>query len=121
MKKKGNDNSSMNGTINLEYDGQSLGARSTDKVGGGGGAKQPVGHKATKTNMHHQASSLAFQETLRELMVKKEEAITKKEERRRKEKEASTKSFVDLQLRAPEVKSPLQSLDSSRPKPRLGS
>jgi hypothetical protein len=53
--------------------------------------------------MHHQASSLAFQETLRELMAKKEEAIVEREERRHKEKEATTKSFVDLQLRALEV------------------
>jgi hypothetical protein len=53
--------------------------------------------------MHREASSLVFQETLRELMVKKEEVITEREERQRKEKEATTKSFVDLQLRALEV------------------
>jgi hypothetical protein len=104
--KKGNvkDNSSTDGIIDLKYDGQSLGARSTDDAVGDGRAKRPVGHKAAKTDMHRQASSLAFQDTLRELMVKKEEAITEREERRHKEKEATAKSFVDLQLRALEVK-----------------
>ncbi|KAK1680162.1 hypothetical protein QYE76_041010 [Lolium multiflorum] len=81
--KKGNvnGNSSMNGTIDLKYDGQGLGARSTDEEGGGGHAKRPVGHKVTKTDMHHQTSSLAFQDTLRDLMVNKEEIITEREER----------------------------------------
>jgi hypothetical protein len=58
-----------------------LSVNATEEAGGGGRAKQPIGHKATKTNMHHQASSLAFQETLRELMAKKKEAITEREER----------------------------------------
>jgi hypothetical protein len=40
-------------------------------------------------------------------MVKKEEAITEREERRHKEKEATAKSFVDLQLRALKVKEAL--------------
>ena len=82
-KKKGNGNSSTDGTIDLEYDGQSLGTDATEEAGGGGRAKWPAGHKATKIEMHRQASSMAFQETLRELMVKKEEAISKREESRR--------------------------------------
>ncbi|KAK1626312.1 hypothetical protein QYE76_000627 [Lolium multiflorum] len=53
------------------------------------------------------ASSLAFQDTLRELMIKKEETIAEREERRRREKETTTKSFVDLQMRALEVKDAL--------------
>jgi hypothetical protein len=40
---------------------------------------------------------LAFQETLKELMTKKEEATVETEERRHKDKEATTKSFIDLQ------------------------
>jgi hypothetical protein len=40
----------------------------------------PNGQLATRKPKptHHQASSLAFQDTLRELMVKKEEAITER-------------------------------------------
>jgi hypothetical protein len=40
---------------------------------------------------------LAFQETLKELMTKKEEATAEREEQRHRDKEATTKSFVDLQ------------------------
>jgi hypothetical protein len=40
-------------------------------------------------------------------MVKKEEAITEREEKRREEKEATTKSFVDLQVGALEVEEDL--------------
>jgi hypothetical protein len=39
---------------------------------------------------------LAFQETFKELMTKKEEATAEREERQRRDKEATTKSFVDL-------------------------
>jgi predicted nucleic acid-binding Zn-ribbon protein len=79
--------------------------------GGGGRAKRPVGHKERKIKMHCQASSMAFQETLRELIVKMEEAIAERKERRRKEKEATAKGFVDVQLRALEVE---ESLAKSR-------
>jgi hypothetical protein len=41
-----------------------------------------------------------FQETLKELMVKKQEAIAEREERWRRDKEATTKRFVDLQERS---------------------
>jgi hypothetical protein len=41
-----------------------------------------------------------FQETFKELMTKKEEATAEREERRRRDKEATTKSFVDLQERS---------------------
>jgi hypothetical protein len=43
---------------------------------------------------------LAFQEIFKELMTKKEEATAKREERRRRDKEATTKSFVNLQERS---------------------
>jgi hypothetical protein len=42
---------------------------------------------------------LAFQETFKDLMTKKEEA-TAERERHRRDKEATTKSFVDLQERS---------------------
>jgi hypothetical protein len=40
---------------------------------------------------------LAFQETFKELMTNKEEATAEREERQRRDKEATTKSFIDLQ------------------------
>jgi hypothetical protein len=93
----------MNGNIELKYNGQFLGDPSTDEPGGGGRAKWVVGHKATKTNMNCKVSSLAFQDTLMELMVQKEEPIDERQERRHEKKEAITKRFVDLQMRALEV------------------
>jgi hypothetical protein len=42
---------------------------------------------------------LAFQETFKDLMTKKEEATTERE-RCHRDKEATTKSFVDLQERS---------------------
>jgi hypothetical protein len=43
---------------------------------------------------------LVFQETFKELMTKKEEATAEREEWQRRDKEATTKSFVDLQERS---------------------
>jgi hypothetical protein len=43
---------------------------------------------------------LAFQETFKELITKKEEATAEREERRCRDKEATTKNFVDLQERS---------------------
>jgi hypothetical protein len=43
---------------------------------------------------------LALQQTFKELMVKNEKAIAEREERRHKDKEATAKSFVDLQKRS---------------------
>jgi hypothetical protein len=37
-----------------------------------------------------------FQETFKELMITKEEATAEREEWQRRDKEATTKSFVDL-------------------------
>jgi hypothetical protein len=50
--------------------------------------------------MARQAGSLVFQETFKALMTMKEEATAKREERRHRDKEATTKSFVDLQERS---------------------
>jgi hypothetical protein len=60
---------------------------------------RPPGHKGTKADIALQADSLAFQETFKELMTKKEEATAEREERRPRDKEATTKIFVDLQER----------------------
>jgi hypothetical protein len=89
--KKGNSNLSTDGTIDLKYDGQCFGKPSTDEAGGGGHAKRPVGNKATKINMNPQASSLAFQDTLRELMVKKEETIAERGETTQRERDSHKK------------------------------
>jgi hypothetical protein len=43
---------------------------------------------------------LAFQGTFKEIMTKKEEATAEREEQMRRDKEATTKSFVDLQERS---------------------
>jgi hypothetical protein len=59
--------------------------------------RRPPGHKATKADIARQAGSLAFKETFKELMTNKEEATAEREERQRRDKEATTKSFVDLQ------------------------
>jgi hypothetical protein len=61
---------------------------------------RPPGHKATKADIARQVGSLAFKETFKELMTKKEEATAESEERRCRDKEATTKSFVDLQERS---------------------
>jgi hypothetical protein len=47
---------------------------------------RPPGHKASKADIARQAGSLAFQETFRDIMVKKKEAISKREERQSKYK-----------------------------------
>jgi hypothetical protein len=75
VKKKGNDNASTDDSINLDDDGQCLGDPTTNKLGGSGCARRPVGHKATKADINRQDSPLEFQDTLRELIVEKEEAI----------------------------------------------
>jgi hypothetical protein len=45
----------------------------------------PPGHKGTKADIAQQGS-LAFQETFKELMTKKEEDTAEREERRRRDK-----------------------------------
>jgi hypothetical protein len=65
-----------------------------------GWKRRPLGHKDTKADITRQADSLAFQETFKELMIRKEEVIAEREERRRRDKDATTKSFVDLQERS---------------------
>jgi hypothetical protein len=59
-----------------------------------------AGLQATRLPRPTSPGSLTFQETFKELMTKKEEATAEREERRRRDKEATTKSFVDLQERS---------------------
>jgi hypothetical protein len=118
VNKKGNGNSSIDGTIDLKYDGQNLGVPSTEEAGGGGRAKRPVGHKATKTDMHRQASSLAFQDTLRELMIKKEEAIPRGKRGDAKRKRQPPSALLIFNFELLRWKRPMGSPRSWRPNPR---
>lgn len=88
--KKGNgkSNASTCGVIDLDDDN----GECVDNTGGDGTAARacrPGGHKAKKVDIARQARSLAFQETLRKILKKKEEAITEREETPCKEKEAT--------------------------------
>jgi hypothetical protein len=74
-KEKGNDYVSTDGVINLDDKGECLGNPKGEGLASVGWARWPAGHMATKYNISHQAGSLAFQETFKELMVKKKEAI----------------------------------------------
>jgi hypothetical protein len=64
------------------------------------GKRRPPGHRATKADIAWQASSMAFQETFKELITKKEEVTAEREERWCRDKEATTKSFINLQERS---------------------
>jgi hypothetical protein len=82
--------------INVDAKGPCIGNPEGVGLAGGAWKRRPPGHKAAKADIAWQAGSLAFQETFKELMTKKEEATPEREERRRRDKEANTKSFVDL-------------------------
>jgi hypothetical protein len=77
----------------------------------------PRGHKATKTDLKRDASALALIETLKTMMVEKEEAILRREEKRRREKEAACATFIDLTKQALQVQklSPKPSCLTMRP------
>jgi hypothetical protein len=94
-KGKGNDNASTGNVIDVDGEGPVASG-----LPGVVRQRRSPGHKATKADITQQAGSLAFQETFKELMTKKEEATAEREERRRRDKEATTKSFVDLQERS---------------------
>jgi hypothetical protein len=95
-KGKGNGNVSTDGVINLGDKGECLRNPTCQGLASLGHAHWPPGHKASKAYIARQVGSLAFQETFKELMVKKEEAIAKKQ-RRCSDKVATSKSFVGLQ------------------------
>jgi hypothetical protein len=54
---------------------------------GGAYADRPRGHKASKTNLRCEASSIALGNTLKSVFAEKEEASAKRDEQRRRGKE----------------------------------
>jgi hypothetical protein len=94
-KGKGNGNASKGDVIDVDGEGPA-----GSGLPGGVRQRRPPCHKATKSDIARQDGSLAFQETFKELMTKKEDATAEREERRRRDKKATTKSFVDLQERS---------------------
>jgi hypothetical protein len=95
-KKKGKGNASTGDIIDLDAQEPCIGNREGEGLTSARRKRRPPGHKATKANIARQAGSFAFQDTLKELVVKKEEAIAGRKERRCRDKEATTKSFVNL-------------------------
>jgi hypothetical protein len=57
---------------------------------------RPRGHKATMSNIKHDATALALSEIFKGWMANKEEAIAKREEKKQREKEATCNQFFDL-------------------------
>jgi hypothetical protein len=53
--------------------------------------------------LRRQASSLAFENTLKSVFTDKEEASAKRDERRRQDKEEQMQSFTDIQNKTLEV------------------
>jgi hypothetical protein len=97
---KGNDNTSTDGVIDLDAQEPCLGNHEGEGLASASRKCRPPGHKATKADIVWQADSFAFQETSKQLMVKKEEVIVGREEWQHRDKEATTKSFIDLQERS---------------------
>jgi hypothetical protein len=99
-KGRANDNASTGDVIDIDVQGPCIGNLEGAGLAAGARKRWTPGHKATKADMARQAGSLVFQETFKVLLTMKEEATAKREERRRRDKEATTKSFVDLQERS---------------------
>jgi hypothetical protein len=70
---------------------------------GGAYAKRPRGHKASKTDLRREASSIALWNTLKSVFADKEEASAKRDEQRRRDNEKHMQSFVDIQRRTLEI------------------
>jgi hypothetical protein len=98
-KGKGNNNASTANVIDVDAQELCVGNPQGEGLTAAGRKCRPPGHKASKADIAQQAVSLAFQETFKDLMTKKEESNAEREERRCQDKEATTKSFVDLQER----------------------
>jgi hypothetical protein len=64
---------------------------------------RPRDHKATNANLKPDAFALALSETMKTLMVEKDEALAKRDEKRHREKEATCASFMDLRKRTLEI------------------
>jgi hypothetical protein len=70
---------------------------------GGAYADQPRGHRASKTDLRHEASSIALGNTLKSVFADKEEASAKRDKQRRRDKEEHIQSFADIQRKTLEV------------------
>jgi hypothetical protein len=90
----------MGVVIDVDAHEPCLGNPEGEGMAAAGRKRRPLGHKASKADIARQTGSLALQEIFKELMTKKEEANAEREERQRRDKEATTKSFVDLQERS---------------------
>jgi hypothetical protein len=66
---------------------------------GGAYAKRPRGHKASKTDLRREASTIALGNTLKSVFADKEEASAKRDEQRRRDKEEHMQSFANIQRR----------------------
>jgi hypothetical protein len=73
-KGKGNNNASTGDVIDVDGEGPAASG-----LPGAVEHRWPPGHKGTKADIARQAGSLAFQETFKELMTKKEEATAERE------------------------------------------
>jgi hypothetical protein len=69
----------------------------------GAHAKRPRGRRASKTDLHHEASALALGNTLKSVFANKEEGSFKRDEQRRQDKEEHMQSFADIQRKTLEV------------------
>jgi hypothetical protein len=70
---------------------------------GGADEKRSRGHKASKTDLRCEASSIALGNTLKSVFAEKEEESAKMDEQRRQDKEEHTQSFFDIQRTTLEV------------------
>jgi hypothetical protein len=66
-------------------------------------AKRPRGHKASKTDLRHEASAIALGNTLKSVFADKKEASAKRDEQRRQDKEKHMQSFADIQRKTLEI------------------
>jgi hypothetical protein len=86
-------------------DGKRTAEDNEQETPGEGGAyeKRPRGHKASKTDLRREASSIALGNTLRSVFADKEEASAKRDEQRRRNKKEHMQSFADIQSKPLEV------------------
>jgi hypothetical protein len=97
---RANGNASTGDVIDVDAQGPCIGNPQDTGLAAIARKRRPLGHKATKADIARQADSMAFQETFKELITKNKEATAEREERWRRDKEATTKSFVNLQERS---------------------
>jgi hypothetical protein len=97
---RANGNASTGDVIDVDAQGPCIGNPQDTGLAAIARKRRPLGQKATKADIARQVDSMAFQETFKELITKNKEATAEREERWRRDKEATTKSFVNLQERS---------------------